>query len=182
MFGRNNLPNTSDFAVVPLNPEPQRKRSIVRLYFIGTRVLRDNKPPILMIAQRPYQMPQIGEYIEVDDLVAKEIAMRLLWHERDNPTPIPGVTTDAKIAEAVKAAYERGDSDALDVRAMVSANALQDVDEAALLKELQRRGHNVAALLAKEESATESDQAPAPTAPAAPPSGGRKTKKNQPGE
>ncbi|APU89041.1 hypothetical protein Rctr85_012 [Virus Rctr85] len=143
----NRYPNNADFAVAPREAKPIRNRQTVRLYFIGVHVLRDGQPPLFNIAGRIYQMPPIGEWIDVDELVAKEIVSRTAWYTRDNPSPIPGVTTSPDIAAAVKAAYDSGSTDQLDVRQMVSQHTIQNVDSAALVAELQRRGMNVDDLL-----------------------------------
>lgn len=144
MTNPNQYQNNAEFAVTPRNYTPASARPKVRLYFIGTRIMHgegdDPKtPPMFHIAGRVYQMPPIGEFIEVDELVAKEIELRCRSFDGKNPEPIPGVTTSKQIADAVKAAYERGESLA-DVRSMVASHALQSLDQEVLLAELKRRG------------------------------------------
>lgn len=133
---------------------PITERRQVRLYFIGTHTLRDGAPPIVTVGQRVIQMPPIGESIIVDELMAKEITHRLDWYEANNPAPIPGVTTSAEIAAAVKAAYDRGD-DKLDLRQMVAAESVKSVPVETLMEELKRRGLDVNAIMSAVSGQTE---------------------------
>lgn len=151
--------------VTPLDQRPQ-----VKLYFIGVNLLRGDKKesPIFNIAGRIYQMPPIGESLTVDDLTAKEIATRCLWHEKTG-TPIPGVTTDPSIARIVKENYESGNIKNLDLRSVLAENAVKQVDTEALIRELRSRGLAVdagvvgAAVEAATSSAPKEEAKPAAT-------------------
>lgn len=163
--------NTSDFSVQPRDAKPIAQRRKVRLYYIGTRLLRDGKSPLFNVKGRIYQMPPIGEYIEVDELTAKEIASRCEWRV-PNADPIPGVTTDPEAAKAVKQAFENGVIDSLDVRKIIEANAVKNVDTNALLEELKRRGADVNELLAASQKTEEPEAITQPEKPAT--KGGKK--------
>lgn len=144
--------------VLPKDQQPPMSRKTVRLYFIGTRLLREGKhPPILHIRGRAYRMPPIGESIEVDELTVREITQRCEWREANNPIPIPGVTTSPEVAAAVKAAFERGEVGTLDVRQMVEANAVKSVDTELLLAELRRRGADVSELISASQAESVSE-------------------------
>lgn len=154
-------------------PAPTQ-RPVLKLYFIGYKTMRPNtrqvpliekgkqviregrpvmveeitgySPPICNISGRVIQLPPIGGYLEVSDIIANELAYRLMWQEKDMP-PIPGVTLDPVIAQAVQRAYEAGDVEHIDVRAMVSQSVLTNMDEAALIAELQRRNPGLEVVL-----------------------------------
>lgn len=161
--GNPNRPDDSEFSVKPRESTPPKARPIVRIYFIGTRTLRDGKPPIVTIAGRAIQLPPIGEYLDVTDITANELMHRLAWAEPNNPTPIPGITTSKDIADAVKAMYAAGRED-LDVRQMVAQHSVTSLPESALIAELVRRGTDVSAL-ALRIAADEKQGIVRPTAP-----------------
>lgn len=158
--------NRGDEVNVSLKDMPApSNRPMVKVYFIGYKTMRPitrtetqkkgkemvrvevvsgYTPPICNISGRVITMPPIGEYIEVTDIIANELAYRLMWQEKDKP-PIPGVTLDPVVASAVKAAYEGGNIGDLDIRTMVAEAALTNVSEDALIRELTKRGLTVSA-------------------------------------
>lgn len=137
--------------VVPKDPEvgKPKQRPMIRVYFIGYKTLRNGKPPFYNIRGRGIQMPPIGEYLDLPDIIAYEVGYRSVWQEKGK-TPLPGVTTSLDTAKAVQAAYLAGNIDSLNIRDMVAAQALTQVSEETLINELRARGVDMGALLQKE--------------------------------
>lgn len=151
--------NAGDFAVVPRGdsaPRQQPVRRMVRMYFIGTKVLRNGLPPVINAGGRMIQMPPIGEYLEVPEHVFKDIDMRLRWFEKDDrgqAMPVPAVTESEGVAKAVARAYketleaaanlDEADKNkavqALNVRAMVGEAVVLQTGTQQLMAELRRR-------------------------------------------
>lgn len=116
-------------------------RTKVRLYLIAFKLVNKEgyitKP--FNIKGRLYSMPRIGDFIEVDSVVAKDIQERLQIYDPKLGF-VAGVTTDAYVARAVKTAFESGKLTELpDLQTIMQAGILGGMSDEALAAELERR-------------------------------------------
>lgn len=118
----------------------------ITVYFIGggfIKILDENgvlKNPLL-IKNRVYNLPPIGESIVLPINYAKDLADRLrVWSEKTNGF-IDGITDNPQVASAVKQAFftNRETMDYTDLTRVVQLSAVQQIDTKDLEAELERR-------------------------------------------
>lgn len=131
--------NTKQFFDGGASQAPSQ-RNMMTLYFIGYRLLVDGKSPAVAVKGRKYQLPVLGESMEVDTVIATDLITRMQMYD---PTIgyIRAFTTNPDEARAVARAFKEGTlGDSLKVYDDILKNqAVQDLTDEELELELARR-------------------------------------------
>ena len=122
--------------------QAQTERARVRAYFIGWKLLGDNgKSPSFLVKGRKYDMPEIGGYIDIDEVHFEDLRGRSQMWDQKNGRWIDGVTTDGDLARAIKMSYDAGTlGETLDnYMEIFQQSALSTLTDDELEKEIARR-------------------------------------------
>lgn len=94
--------------VEPYNQERFRKRGRVKLYYVGTKFHTDHQgdPPPVNVKTMPIPFPQLGEYLEIDEVYARDLTQKSRYQGK--PVYLAEKDGGADVAKLIKQALKAG--------------------------------------------------------------------------
>lgn len=121
-------------------------RSKVRLFNIAYFLIRDDgvMPPV-MIQNQAFNLPPIGEYVDIDEVRAVHLLESTQWYD-PNRGMLPGMTMDPTYARAVASGVREGDlKEAADLVKVQRRMAFEDATVDELVAALKKHGVDIQA-------------------------------------
>ncbi len=124
--------------VEPYQQERWRKRSKIKIYYVGVKFHQDHAgdPPPVNIKGMPIPFPKLGEHLDIDEVYARDLIQKSRYQQK--PVYIAERDGGADVAKLIKQAVKEGtklaDIDLNKVKAKHEVKQMSDEDLIDVLK------------------------------------------------